>query len=79
MANSYRKVPIAGTCLPSRGMTRWFKRLSQGRRRAWERSHGLDAHPKQFGDPWDDPRDGKSWFGDMAFDADRITSRILRK
>jgi hypothetical protein len=80
MARSFRRHPIAGlTKAPS---DKPGKRLASRRLRtaihrtlrtgAWE----LLPHRRQFGSPWDFPKDGKRWFGDAPHDC---LLRVLRK
>jgi hypothetical protein len=62
MARSRRKTPICGyTTIES---DKWFKSAEHRRERAAIRSHGIDPHPKQFGNPALSGKDGKQYWDD---------------
>ena len=64
MSRSYKKTPIGGW--GSTTAQKKFKQQEHRRERAAIRSSILNdilPHPKQFGNEWNSPRDGKGWFG----------------
>lgn len=63
MARSRRKRPFCANTVRD-DSEKWFKRAAHRRRRRWERAnrHLAARDEREFGDPWDWPKDGKSSF-----------------
>lgn len=69
MSRSRRHTPISGIC-GTRESNKQFKVQEHRReRRAVKQRLQVEQeempHPKEYGNEWDSPRDGKMWFGDM--------------
>lgn len=69
MSNSYKKTPIAGYCQAR--SAKWFKSMENRRMRSAAKmllkthlDETILPHPKKYGNPWSDPRDGK-WYIDF--------------
>jgi hypothetical protein len=65
MSGSRRKLPIFGHTTSS--TEKWFKRQERKalrrRQKVCDQEGRQEPHPKEYGDPWCGPKDGKSWWG----------------
>lgn len=66
MSRSRKKTPVTGTTTAR--TEKWYKRMwhrrwRQAVKRAVQRGDELMPHRYQFSDPWDGPKDGKTWWG----------------
>ena len=84
MARSRKKTPItANTCSES---AKKFKVLEHRRERRKARQALQNApeevfppHPKEYGNEWDSPRDGKHWFGNLNRNTQRYFLGMIVK
>ena len=71
MSRSFRKTPIMGIS-GGNSCQKYFKKQEHSRERTLvhQQLNKLDCDlpsPKQFGNEWDSPRDGKMWFGNCKY------------
>jgi hypothetical protein len=73
MSRSYWKTPISGVCRTSTSCKEW-RAKENGRYRSYvrdeihhQRYHMIQDYRGKFGNEWDSPRDGKSWFGHIKW------------
>jgi len=70
MSNSYRKTAIIGNCGGTVHQKQFKQKEHRKERHAVKQSiigNKEIPSPKQFGNEWDSPRDGKHWFKDKKW------------
>lgn len=68
MSRSYRKTPIVGaSCSRSNKRFKQYEHRAERKKIKQLLALGIEnlPHPKEYGNEWDSPRDGKNWFGDL--------------